>query len=77
MSDDALYEVVMKLVGPIRAVGDSRIDAERLVNLKNLTGLVEKLLSEIQGASTTADRPEHSMKVIGMHAQDFIKEIRW
>lgn len=77
MTETVLHEVVMKLVGPIRAVGKSEVDAERLENLKVLTGLVEKLLTEIQGAATTANREEASMKAIGRHAQNFVAEMRW
>lgn len=72
-----LRAVVMKLVGPVRAIGDSHFDAERLANLKALTALVEQLLTEIQSASTSADNHQDSMKAIGQYAKNFLKEIRW
>lgn len=71
-----LIDVVMKLVGPIDAVGETSADAERLANLKDLTELVDHLLGRIANASVAAIRDEASMKAIGMHAMEFINEFR-
>lgn len=71
-----LLEVVMKLVGPIEAVGETHEDGKRLVNIKVLTDLVDELLSEIAFASNAASRQEASMKAIGTHAMKFLSEIR-
>lgn len=70
-----LDEIVMKLVGPVMAVGDSGVDADRLKNIKALTTLVDRLLVVIHEASTDADRQEASMKSIGRHARDFLNEV--
>lgn len=72
-----LHEIVLKLTGPIRAVGETNEDARRLANLKELTGLVEHLFCEIHGASAAANNHQDSMKAIGMYAKNFLKEIRW
>ena len=72
-----LHEIVLKLTGPVRAVGETNEDARRLENLKALTDLVEMLFYEIQGASVSADSHQASMKAIGEYAQNFLKEIRW
>ena len=42
-----LYEVVMKLVGPVCPTGDHNTDQERLKNMKALTELVDRLLFDI------------------------------
>ena len=42
-----LYDVVMKLTGPVMPVGDSRQDEERLKNLVELCDLVDRLHTEI------------------------------
>ena len=42
-----IYDVIVKLTGSIRPVGDSRIDEERFENLKVLTELVSKLIADI------------------------------
>lgn len=71
-----LGDVVMKMVGPVYAVGDSHADEKRLENLKVLTELVERLLLVIKTASNAADRPEASMKKIGMYAGSFLQGVR-
>ncbi len=70
-----LHEIVMTLIGPIQPLGESNGDARRLENIKVLTELVDKLLFEIQEAANAADRHEASMKVIGVHARDFLIEV--
>lgn len=71
-----LHEIVMRLVGPVCALGESNEDTRRLGNLTELTTLVDTLLGEISIASRTADRPEHSMMAIGQHARKFLNEVR-
>lgn len=71
-----LHDVVLKLVGPVEAVGETHEDTQRLANLKVLTALVDRLLCEIAAASTDANRVEASMKAIGQHAQNFLREVR-
>jgi len=42
-----LYEIVMKLVGPVCPTGDNNTDQERLKNMKALIELVDRLLFDI------------------------------
>jgi hypothetical protein len=70
-----LSEVVSKLVGPVRAVGDSVEDEKRLANLAALIELVEVLMLELHCAASDADRPEHSMRLIGERARDFLRSV--
>jgi hypothetical protein len=61
-----LYDIVMKLTGPVDPIGDSRVDAERQNNLKVLLDLVDKLLTKIDEVATdNKDRMEWSMKQAG------------
>lgn len=71
-----VHDVVMRLVGPVSAVGESNEDARRLVNLNYLTELVDGLLAEIDQAAVAASRPEASMKKIGERAQEYLAEVR-
>lgn len=71
-----IYEIVLKLAGPIQPVGDSNEDARRLENLSRLTEAIEGLLFEIGLASESADRPEASMSAIGKCASEFLQEVR-
>ncbi len=68
--------IVMKLIGEVRPVGEEGEDCRRLNNIKELTLLVDNLMFRINEASNFADRHEYSMKVIGIHAGDFIKELK-
>ena len=71
-----VYDVVMKLVGPIDPLGDSNADAKRLENLKELTALVENLRYRVSQVVPAASRQEASMKAIGMHAKTFLQQLR-
>ena len=71
-----LDEMVMKLVGPVNAVGESNQDAKRLENLESLVTLVDRLLYKIEDASKDANRQEASMKAIGVRASAFLKAVR-
>lgn len=69
-----LNEIVMRLVGPVHAIGEHNADQKRLANLKVLTSLIVSLMEEVEEAAKTADRPEASMKAIGNHARAFLFE---
>ena len=61
-----LYDIVMKLTGPVDPIGDSRIDADRMENLKALLDLTDRLLTKIDKVATNnKDRVEWSMKQSG------------
>ena len=61
-----LYDIVMKLTGPVDPIGDSSVDAERQNNLKVLLDLADKLLTKIDEVATdNKDRVEWSMKQSG------------
>jgi hypothetical protein len=47
MNAKDIYNVVTKLIGDIRPIGETNIDNDRFENLKIMTGLVDKLLSDI------------------------------
>ena len=68
-----LHDVVKKLVGEIKPVGETREDDRRFENLKAMTGLVDLLLTDIDEVShRNADRVEFSMKRAGEHANKFL-----
>lgn len=67
-------DIVMKLIGPVTAVGDTRVDEIRLENLKVLIGVAEILIGEIAGAAQVANRPEDSMRRIGKCATEFLDD---
>lgn len=70
-----LYEILMRLNGPIRPTGEHGTDEHRLENLKRLTALVDSLLGEIDDISRVADSHEASVKAIGQHAYKFMESV--
>jgi hypothetical protein len=72
-----LYELVYKVNGPIRPVGDSNTDAIRLANLKSLTELVDNLLTDINALAKDNEHSQQaSVKKIARCASGFITDIR-
>ena len=71
-----LYEVVMKLVGPVQPIGSHGEDMARLENIRNLTELIDRLLYEVDAAAKYAARSEASMAAIGIHALNFLTEVK-
>ena len=70
-----LYEIVMKLIGPVQPVGETNADDARLKNIQALTELVDRLLGEIQTVAARCDDHRASVKAIGKHARSFLTEV--
>jgi hypothetical protein len=70
-----LYDVVTKLIGPIRPVGETNTDDERYENLKVMTELIDSLLTDVDRIISCKERNEYSMKRAGEFADKFFHEI--
>jgi len=69
------HDIVKKLVGKIRPVGESNTDAERLENLKEMCSLVEMLLMDIVDMEfDSRDDKQCSVRKCGDYAAKFINE---
>ena len=69
------HELVKKVVGKIRPVGESNTDAERFENLKEMCHLVEMLLMDIVDmVHDNKDDKQGSVRKCGDYAAKFIKE---
>lgn len=69
------YEIVKKLIGPVRPVGETRADDERYENLKALTELIDRLVFDVGEVSVDAGRSEFSVNRAGVHAEAFLREL--
>ena len=70
------YDVVTKLIGPIKPVGESREDHIRLKNLEALTLLVSQLLIDIDEVEhENIKSSEHSRKQSAKVAGAFLDKI--
>lgn len=68
-------EIVQKLIGPISPVGETNEDEKRFNNLKEMCGLINYLVTEIDHmAYQNKDRQEGSMRKAGVYAYKFIDE---
>ena len=71
-----IYDITKKLTGPISSVGETNADAERFNNLCATIELVDRLISDIEGAANAKDRHEASRAKIGKRAQQFLNDLR-
>lgn len=77
MAPETIIDVVKKLVGPIRPVGESRADKTRLENLKAMVKVIDELVEEVDNVAIDfKDYSEHSIKVANKYAKDFIDNLR-
>ncbi|MFA5133074.1 MAG: hypothetical protein WC444_07145 [Candidatus Paceibacterota bacterium] len=70
------YDVVKKLLGEIKPVGETYEDTRRFENLKNTISLVDDLISDLQVVATNKDRVEYSMKQAGLLADKFLQGLK-
>ena len=70
-----IYDVVTKLIGPVKPVGETNADNERFENLSNMCDLVDKLLTDIDDVGMQQDRHEFSRKRAGEYASKFLTRI--
>lgn len=70
-----LYDVVIKLIGPVRPIGETQTDTERFKNLQEMTHLVDKLVYDIDAVATDRDRHEASIKKAGNFANKFLDDL--
>jgi hypothetical protein len=71
-----VYDVVMKLVGPVRPVGETDEDNRRYENLKNLTQLMDLIHTEIDEISYLyRNDPRFSVKRAGEHCNKFLTKM--
>lgn len=68
-------DVVMKLIGNVRASGCHSTDETRYENLQTLTMLAEDVVWELIQTSKTKDDNRISMKKIGTYAEKALLDI--
>lgn len=70
------HEVVTKLIGPIKPVGESHTDADRFINLNQMIELVDMLLFDISQVAQLHNRQEHSVKMCGERAKKWLQDLK-
>ena len=69
------YEIVMKLIGPVRPVGETHTDNKRAENLANLIDLIDKLLNDIHDIERYKRDHRASIKNAGEKCANYLDSI--
>ena len=73
---DMLYEIVIRLNGPIDPIGETNTDNRRYENLLRLGDFVHLILQDIYDVSKNMGRHEYSMHRAGKQAVECIESLR-
>lgn len=68
-------QIVMSVIGEISPVGESNEDTRRLENIKEMTDLVDTLVSEIARIRAYRGDSRYSVDKIGSHADRFLCDL--
>ena len=72
-SSTDIAEIVMKLNGEIKPIGETYTDGERCTNLITLENTIEILLHEMSDVCEYSDRPEYSMSKAGTQSLHWLR----
>lgn len=72
-SSKDIAEVVMRLNGEIKPIGETYTDAKRYSNLISLENTIDMLLSEMSDVCKYSDRPEYSMSKAGTQSLHWLR----
>jgi len=71
-----IYEVVKKLIGPIRPVGETNADNKSFENLKIMGELVKSLVGDIDSVSYDfKDDHQYSVKKAAEYADEILNQL--
>lgn len=75
LTSEEVIKLVCNVIGSIHPVGDSRIDADHLDNLKVMIDLTEWCVGQIYDASLNENSEMSSVRQIGIKARDAIRDM--
>ena len=76
MESEIITDVVMRLVGSVRPIADSRIDSERSDNMANLMKVVSELLEVIEDVAKMQETFYESVEDARNKARSFLKSVK-
>lgn len=71
-----LYEIVNKLIGQVKPIGETESDNKSFDNLHQMLELIEQLMKDVADVSSFAKRTEYSMQRSGKLAEKFMEYIK-
>ena len=69
-----IKDIVMKLMGPIDPIGETREDDIRFENLKSLCGLIDSLAAEVGQVCRNKNAHEYSRNRAGTYSDRFMHQ---
>ena len=75
MAEIDVYEIVKKLIGPIRPIGETHTDDIRIENLHQMMSLAETLIADISSLRGYRANYQYSMKRSADQADKFLKNL--
>ena len=69
------YEIVNRLIGPFRPLGDASCDMDRLMRLDEVIDLTRSLFEDIRSVSETIHNGEESIMNARKMAAKFLEEL--
>ena len=76
MKIKTVIEVVKKLIGDVKAVGEIHHDEDAFINLELMKCVCDALLDDIYESSKTKNRHEYSMEMVGRSAYMYLEDLR-
>lgn len=76
MTAKNLTEIIEKLIGDVKAIGETYHDEDAFINLGLMKGVCDSLLIDIYESSKTKNRHEYSMEKVGRSAYKYLKDLR-
>ena len=70
----SVEEILEKLLGKIKPVGETNEDNNRYENIENYKKACNFIFSRLEEASLYADRKEYSMQKIGKECNEFLRD---
>jgi len=70
-----IHEIVSKLIGPIRGIGESSSDAKRLENIGEFIRLHDEMTLQLITIARDKDVFESSVKKIGIKSNDYLRNV--
>ena len=70
-----IYDVVKKLVGEIKPIGETNEDNRRFKNLKVMSDLVDRLIYDIDNVAAGNNSYMDSIKKAGKFADEFLTQL--
>ncbi len=69
-------DVIKKLIGPVRPIGETNADDERLKNLHEMMDVMQFMYWELRSIAANKDAGEYSISLAGKEAHNFLENLK-